>query len=102
MEKRGAFQLNQPALVEYDQLVDGQRIIADTLNDRKLDVVVDDGLHSVDAIVTTWRSVSPHLARPFVYFIEDFDGLLDACGDEFGGFERHSFGEITVISSSNA
>jgi hypothetical protein len=68
---KGAFTKNEPELQKYDQLVDGSGRLQTVLCDSKLDVVIDDGLHFIEAIVTTWRSVQPFLAAKFVYFIED-------------------------------
>src|SRR6185295_12006092 len=97
--RRGAFRHNSPEVHEYDQLADGRQSLTMVLGDRKIDIAIDDGLHSIDAIVTTWRSVRAYLSRRFVYFIEDFPGLLDHVGGEFSGLDRSSFGIMTVISS---
>lgn len=97
--RRGAFRCNAPEVHEYDQLADGRARLAEVLHGDTLDVVIDDGLHSLDAIVTTWRSVRPHLSRRFVYFIEDCAGLPDACGAEFDGFDCRAEGLMTVVSS---
>ncbi len=97
--QRGAFKRTTPELHEYDQLVESSQQLGTILKGAKLDVVIDDGLHSVDAIVKTWRSVRPHLAGRFVYFIEDYDGLLSAVGSQFEGFKTASDGMMTVVSS---
>jgi hypothetical protein len=97
--RRGAFKRNRPKLHEYDQLVDGTRSLADVLRGDTLDIVIDDGLHTLDAILTTWRSVRPHLSPRFVYFVEDYHGLLDHCGNEFSGLDCTSSGMLTVIST---
>jgi hypothetical protein len=97
--RRGAFRKNQPELHEYDQLIDNRERLGEVLGGQTLDVVIDDGLHSAESIVTTWRSVAPHLSRRFVYFIEDYDGLLDQCSGEFSQFDCRAFGMLTVVSS---
>lgn len=96
--ERGAFRKRQPVLCEYDQLVTGRPKIEKALNGRTLDVVIDDGLHSLDSILMTWRSVKPFLSDNFVYFVEDYEGLLDACGGEFSECSCYSDGMLTVIS----
>ena len=98
LRRLGAFR-RLPEVHEYDQLVDGSAVLANILGGRSLDVVIDDGLHSLDSILTTWRSVRPHLSRRFVYFIEDYPGLLERCGSEFAGFDCHAEGMMTVISA---
>ncbi len=95
--RRGAFARNSPEVQEYDQLADGSNKLASILAGKTLDIVIDDGLHSLDAIVRTWWSVRPHLSQCFVYFIEDHDGLLDQCRAEFSGFDCRSSGMMTVI-----
>jgi len=95
---RGAFSRREPELHVYDQLLDNSDKLQTVLGARRLDVVTDDGMHTAAAIVNTWRSVKPFLAENFVYFVEDFGGLLDQCGNEFDGFLCRSFGNISVIS----
>lgn len=97
--RRGAFKHNQPELHEYDQLIDNRDRLGHVLCGQTLDVVIDDGLHSTASIVTTWRSVAPHLSSRFAYFIEDYHGLLDACGAEFARYDCRAFGMMTVISA---
>lgn len=96
--QRGAFQANQPSLHEYDQFVCGRQRLSQILGGDRLDIVMDDGYHSVKSIATTWRSVEPFLAPRFVYFIEDHAGLLKSCGDHFSGYACRAFGEMTVVS----
>ena len=61
----------------------------------------DDDFHSSETILTTWRSVMPHLSSEFVYFIEDYAGLLDASGDSFAHCCCHADGELTVITNTS-
>jgi hypothetical protein len=96
--KRGAFQARQPEVFEYDQLLHGSEKLGLLLGGDKFDIVIDDGLHSVESIVTTWRSIRPHLSERFVFFIEDYAGLLDICGAEFDGCDTYAFGLMTVVS----
>src|SRR5690606_14469901 len=71
LESLGTFTHNQPELPEYDQFVDNAAYLGEILGGAKLDVVMDDGFHSTDSILTTVESVRPHLAEDFVYLIED-------------------------------
>ena len=57
LERRGAFTQNKPEVHEYDQLVSGRDRLQQILKGSTLDVVIDDGLHSTESIITTWRSV---------------------------------------------
>lgn len=98
LERHGAFKQNRPEVHAYDQLVSGYDRLRSILKGRTLDIVIDDGYHSIDAIVTTWRSVEPFLSPRFVYLIEDYAGLLKVCGKEFASYDCHAFGMLTVVS----
>jgi hypothetical protein len=100
LARRGAFKTNWPEVHEYDQLVESNEELSQILRGQRLDIVIDDGLHSVEAIVTTWRSVKPQLSSRFVYFIEDYGRLLDQCDREFEGFDRRAYGPMTVVSAN--
>jgi len=86
LERRGAFQQNEPELHEYDQLVSGHGCLRQILNGKTLDIVIDDGLHSTESIITTWRSVEPFLSSRFV------------SGKEFASYDYRAFGMLTVVS----
>jgi hypothetical protein len=62
-----------------------------------LDIVIDDGFHSVDSIVNTFRAIKPYLSPRFVFFIEDYPGLLDKVADEFTGYATYAHGRMTVV-----
>ena len=96
--KKGAFKANQPELHEYDQLTEGSEQLRRLLGNKTFDVVIDDGLHSAESIVKTWRAVRPHLSQQFVYFIEDYAGLLNECSSEFEGCDTYAEGMMTVVS----
>jgi hypothetical protein len=98
LEKRGAFRHNRPEIFEFDQLVTGRHYLESILKDSKFNIVVDDGLHSKESIMTTWRSVEPFLAERFVYLIEDFEDLINECGQEFVAYDCRAFGQITAVS----
>ena len=93
-----AFKRNRPELHEYDQLAPGHDRLQRILKGRMLDVVIDDGLHSIDSIITTRRSVEPFLSSRCVYLIEDYAGLLDACGKEFASYDCRAIGMLTIVS----
>ncbi len=102
LRKLGAFSENSPEIYFYDQLVDGRDILAKVFDQETLDVVIDDGLHSLEAIIKTWRTVRPFLSQRFVYFVEDYPGLLEQSGTEFASFECKELGMMTVIYSGIA
>jgi hypothetical protein len=94
---RGAFASNRPELYKFDQLLDKSDNLTNFLAGRRLDIVIDDGFHTAQAIVNTWRSTKPFLASDFAYFIEDFQGLFEESGSEFDTFDCRSFGLMNVI-----
>lgn len=98
LRSRGAFGANTPELHQYDQFVDGTEFLAELLPDG-VDIVIDDGLHALETIVTTFKSVQPYLAKRFVYFVEDYPGLLNDSGNLFDAYDSQEYGQLTVISS---
>ena len=95
----GAFSVNQPELHYYDQFVHNAEYLGEILNGDKIDICMDDGDHSEEAIATTFRSVLPHLNHRFVYFIEDNEHV-HKISSLFEGFTIHVDGELTIITPS--
>lgn len=102
LNRKGAFSSNRPILYEFDQLAeDDARSLSEELDGIVLDVVIDDGLHTADAVINTFVSIRPFLADRFVYFVEDFPGLLSNARKVFDDFEVHEYGEMSVILPKN-
>lgn len=99
LERRGAFSKNSPEIHQFDQLIDGSEVVKKIMRGATIDIVIDDGLHSFEAIRETWLAIKPNLSQSFVYFVEDYPGLIDEAGDLFSGCECTSYGNITVIRS---
>ncbi len=97
--KLGAFQNNSPELYKYDQLIDSTELLDDILNGDRIDVFVDDGAHFDDTIMTTLKSVLPHLKDQFVYFVEDNANVHRKIELEYPQFPVYVDGELTVITS---
>lgn len=95
--KKCVFSENTPEICVFDQLQDGKTIIRDILKGQKFDIVVDDGLHTLDAIKKTFQSVNPYLSESFIYFIEDFNGELLLDENIFNGYAVHTYGLMTVV-----
>jgi hypothetical protein len=95
--KRGAFRAAIPEVYEFDQLATDVSILEAALRNRTLDIVIDDGLHSLISILNTWEAARPYLSSDFIYIIEDYPFLLQQSGDSFSKFSVSSFGGITVI-----
>lgn len=71
LKGRGAFTVNSPLLHEWDAYSDDAEFLRDL---GAIDVFVDDGPHTLDAIENVLRLVSPLMADGGVYVIEDFPG----------------------------
>lgn len=70
LEDLGAFRRNGPEEHVYDQLGPASQldpIFATT----EVDLVIDDGLHTEQAIVSSLHHFRPRMARDFLYIIED-------------------------------
>jgi len=100
--KCGAFRKTIPELHEFDQFADNERLLQNILTGSTIDICVDDGFHSNESILTTMRSVIPHLAEEFVYFVEDNDRVHSEIKKMYPGFEVDSVGELTVVSRGMA
>lgn len=100
LEARGAFQQNKPELHEFDQLEREFESLGRILRDDRIDVCIDDGLHSEESIMLTLERVAPHLAEKFVVFIEDHAGVHELIRAAYPSWTVRSHGEMTVITPS--
>ena len=64
----GAFRANFPSVRTYDQLCPCS--LEDVLS-APIDIYIDDGLHTDDAILSSLKHVAPHLAPNATCFLED-------------------------------
>lgn len=94
--KRGAFKRNRPELYEFDQLMPNARFISEMLGNSKIDLVIDDGLHSREAIMSTLQAFMPHLGARSTYFIEDNDQIYPSI-KHLTDFYVYAYGELTVL-----
>ncbi len=101
LEAAGAFRLNKPELYEFDQLDAGkaERISREVLGEAKVDVVIDDGCHSMDSIKITFAALVPHLADGFVYFIEDNFDTYDFLASRYSKFRWAQRGEMVIATN---
>ena len=95
----GAFKHNQPKIYYYDQLDNNQQ---DYLNNifkgHKLNIVIDDGCHTDDCIMTTLQNIIPHLANNFVYFIEDNRNVHTLIQSRYPQFNIEYKDQMTVLT----
>jgi hypothetical protein len=75
LRRAGAFKTNNVSVHEFDQFSCSPDSFADLLNGGTIDVMIDDGFHSDDAVFSTFAAALPHLSARYVYFIEDNNTL---------------------------
>ncbi len=97
LRSKGAFATGTIEAHEFDQFLDNREQLASILEDDKISVIIDDGHHSVESIVSTARSATPFLTDAFVYFIEDNASVSDLLREQFPDCRVSSYGELTVI-----
>ena len=71
LRSKGAFKNNNYKVYTMDQMKDNKNYLKNILNNKKVNVVIDDGCHSDECILSTLDSFLPHLAADFTYIIED-------------------------------
>lgn len=97
LRAKGAFATNSVEAHEFDQFLDNTNLLANVLGADKITVMIDDGNHSPEAIFATLRSAQHHLARSFVYFVEDNANVFGAIKAAVPDCRVVSYGELTVI-----
>lgn len=94
----GAFALQDPIVLRWDQLAPDRKVVARALGGRAIDILVDDGLHTTESILRTAEALEPLLAPHCVYFVEDHCGTREAIEHLLPSFDSESKGELTVFS----
>lgn len=94
----GAFKNNQPELNEFDQYADNNEFLANLLNGQKINICIDDGCHTDEAILSTLHSVLPHLAKDAVYIVEDNRYVHKQIAEQFPMFDIEHKGLLTVLT----
>ena len=94
----GAFRHNTPEVFEYDQFVYSADFLNEILDGDKIDICVDDGNHSDESILTTLDSVSPHLSKEFVYFIEDNQWVHRKIQSDYERYTIFSDSSLSVLT----
>jgi hypothetical protein len=97
LKARGAFAKREPELHLFDQFLDGEARMKEILGSRRIDIFIDDGFHSVETIMNTFRAALPFLADRFVYFVEDNDDVAPLLASTYPDKKVTGSGEMTVI-----
>lgn len=97
LAEMGAFRKGWPTIVKYDQLVYSPEFMGRILEGQKVDIYIDDGLHTDDAILTSFASIRPHLAKTAVCFIEDNTTAAAKLRMAYPDLVVHSHGQLTIV-----
>ncbi len=98
LREAGAFGHNQPEVHCFDQLDQrvGNAKLAECFAPASVDIVIDDGAHTLESIESTFAMIEPFLAPHFVYFVEDNYDAYDLLRDRFPGYQWIPRGQLTV------
>lgn len=99
---RGAFSANVPEIYRYDQYERSERLLASILAGATVDICMDDGCHTDEAILLTMESVMPHLSEKFVYIVEDNDRVHEKIERRYPKLSVESHGKLTVVTDKGA
>jgi hypothetical protein len=101
LKSLGAFKAENVSVHEFDQYGCTVDTLSTILDGKRINIFIDDGTHTDEAIIRTLSSVRRHLSHDFLYVIEDNETVpLELLRASFGtnaNIERH--GELTIISN---
>jgi|SaaInlV_150m_DNA_5_1039734.scaffolds.fasta_scaffold15792_2 hypothetical protein len=81
LKQYGAFKKNLPLLHEYNQLDKNSKLFEKMKV--KFNVVIDDALHTNEAILNTFNHIEAFLDDEFIYFIEDNMYIYDILVEKY-------------------
>ena len=93
-----AFQKNKPKLFQYNQLINNQQWLKENFTNIKFNVIIDDALHSDNAIINTFNEIQPYLSDDFVYFIEDNTSAFKKLEKKYPEYHFDNEGKLTVVT----
>jgi hypothetical protein len=96
--RQGAFSSNKPELHEFDQLRPSASAIKRILGEKRINLCIDDGLHTHEAIFRTFECMRIFLDNDFTYFIEDNDTVADVFQARYSQYLVEQLGELTIVS----
>ncbi len=102
LELRGAFKNNNLSIYNFDQLDADNNMkiyLKNILLNKTLDIVIDDGCHSDECILTTLENIIPFLSNKFVYFIEDNREVHKIIHKIFPQFNIEYKDQMTVLTN---
>lgn len=101
LQSRGAFSSCNLKLVEFDQFSPNNLNSSLIGDNERFDIIIDDGFHSIEAIMNTLDYMYPYLSEDFVYFIEDNQYVHEKIAESYKEFSVYSYGHMTVLKRKN-
>lgn len=98
LKQLGAFKNADLELYEFDQYQKNSENMRNIFSRSKIDICIDDGVHSDEAILNTLDIFLPFMASDFVYFIEDNKEVYQKIKQEYPNLIVTHFGELTIIT----
>jgi len=98
LKSKGAFSKNRPELYEYDQFLDNYEYLGSIFKHKTINICIDDGFHSDEAILTTMKSFLPYLAYDFIYFVEDNETVSKKIKLIYPNFNLEYKDKLTIVS----
>ncbi|GAH02990.1 unnamed protein product, partial [marine sediment metagenome] len=60
--------------------------------------IIDDGFHSEESILTTFKSVYPFLSNEFIYIIEDNEDIHKKLKSLYPNFSYDYSNQLTIVT----
>lgn len=100
LREAGAFAQNEPEVHCFDQLdlSIGSAKLAKYFTPASIDIVIDDGAHTLESIESTFEMIEPFLSDHFVYFIEDSYDAYDRLRRRYSAYCWMPRGQLTVCT----
>jgi hypothetical protein len=102
LKELGAFRRRMPIVEIFDAYVPDYKMLKQLFAQAgKINVVFDDGPHTIPAIARTCQALLPHLDNEFTYIVEDNPGSLSVIRDLFSSRATVFRADGLVIAESN-
>lgn len=98
--RSGAFKAKNYEVHLFDGFMDNSRNLSQILQGKAVDIVIDDASHADESVLATFESIRGHLARNFVYFVEDNKDVHSELNERYPQYRVEPFGEMTVVTAS--
>ncbi len=97
LKEKGAFAARDVELYEFDAYAPDPAALAEVFKGDAIDVFIDDGPHTVTAIIRTLNAIYPYLSDECVCFIEDNDKVHHSIAAQFPDFQVEPLGQLTIL-----